>query len=157
MTDATYYGRGRDAGRQMRDTWAGIEEEFGEPIRDVILGMRADGWLWRTIAGALGITERQLNNWRRCLGLPLEPRVVKRDMELLHRPRDKKAQARGYKDLADALYDLCAKRWTRAEIAAHLGLSESTIYVNMPEGLREHRVQRNRREPDAPWGMRERL
>jgi hypothetical protein len=156
MSDVLRYGRGRDAGQHMRDTWAGIEEEFGEPIRDVILGMRADGWLWRTIAGALGITERQLNNWRRCLGLPLEPHNMKRDPELLNHLRDKKAQARGYKDLADALYDLRAKRWTYDEIAAHLGLSESTIYVNMPEGLREHPVQRNKRQPDAPWGLRER-
>jgi hypothetical protein len=152
MTDT-----GRRTGLIIAKRWAAIEEEYGEPIRDVILGMRADGYLWRTIAGALGITERQLINWRVCLGLPLDQLDHKVDKEMLHRPRDKKAQAKGYKDLPDALYDLRAKRWTRAEIAAHLGLSESTIYVNMPEGLREHPVQRNRREPDAPWGLRERL
>lgn len=146
----------RYSGVVIAKRWARIEAEYGEPIRDIILGMRADGYLWKTIAGALGITERSLNNWRQLLGIPLNPLDHKVDIEMLHRPRDKKAQARGYANLADALYDLRAKHWTYDEIAAHLGLSNSTIDVNMPEELRGYRARCERRNPDAPWGLRER-
>lgn len=127
----------RYSGVVIAKRWARIEAEYGEPIRDIILGMRADGWLWRTIAGALGITERNLITWRVCLGLPLEPHNMKRDLELLKpRKRDVAAQAKGYADLEDAIRELRSKQWTYEMIGAHLGLCKHTIYKAVPEELR---------------------
>ena len=131
MTDT-----GRRTGRTIAKRWAAIEAEYGEPIRDIILGMRADGYLWQTIAGALDITERNLIYWRELLGIPLEPHNMKRDKELMVLPRDKKAQAKGYANLEDAIRELRSQQWTYKMIGAHLGLCKHTICKAMPEELR---------------------
>jgi len=131
MTDYSY------SGVIIAKRWAAIEEEYGEPIRDIILGMRGDGYLWKTIAGALGTTERNLITWRGLLGLPLNVRDHKVDVELMGpRKRDVVAQAKGYKDLEDAIRELRAKQWTYEMIGAHLGLCKHTIYKAVPEELR---------------------
>jgi len=131
MTDYPY------SGVIIAKRWAAIEDEFGEPIRDIILGMRADGYLWKTIAGALGITERQLITWRGLLGIPLNVRDHKVDIELMGpRKRDVKAQAKGYRDLEDAIRELRSQQWTYEMIGAHLGLCKHTIYKAVPDELR---------------------
>lgn len=128
---------GKRTGERIAKRWAAIEEEFGEPVRDIILGMRADGHLWSTIAGALGTTERNLIYWRPLLGIPLEPRVMRRDLELLGpRKRDVAAQAKGFANLEDAIRELRAKQWTYEMIGAHLGLCKATIYLAVPAELR---------------------
>lgn len=48
-----------------------IEDEFREPIRRTIMGMRRMNYSWATIAGALAISMRQLCVWRKQLGLPI--------------------------------------------------------------------------------------
>lgn len=117
--------------------WTRIEAEYGEPIRNIILGMREQGYLWKTIAGALDITERQLITWRVLLDIPLNVRDHKVDMEL-HKPRkrDLAARAKGYADIEDAIRELRAKQWTYRQIGDYLGLHEQTICAAVPEELR---------------------
>lgn len=58
---------GRQTRRQRQ-----VEAEYGEPLADVIRGLRALGYSWPTVAGALGISNRQLLIWRKQLGFPID-------------------------------------------------------------------------------------
>lgn len=63
-----------------------IEAEFGEPLADVITGLRALGYSWATVAGALDITPRTLVTWRRQLGLPTDSRDRRADVDPVAEP-----------------------------------------------------------------------
>lgn len=67
--------------RRANPQWQRVEAEYGEPVRAVILGLRAIGYSWSTVAAALDISERTLVNWRRALGLPLDKRARQSDPE----------------------------------------------------------------------------
>jgi transposase-like protein len=49
-----------------------VVAEYDEPLADVISGYRHMGYDWPTIAGAIGMSERQLYAWRKRLGMPMD-------------------------------------------------------------------------------------
>lgn len=63
--------------RRMRQ----VEAEYGEPLPDVITGLRGLGYSWPTVAGALDMSTRHLIEWRRKLNLPVDRRDHRSDPE----------------------------------------------------------------------------
>lgn len=55
--------------------WGAIHAEYGEPVKDVIQGLRQQGATWRTVAGALDISQPTLLSWRHKLALPVDGKV----------------------------------------------------------------------------------
>lgn len=55
-----------------------IEADFGEPILDTINGLRADGYNWQTVAGAMGVTVLTLFRWRKEFGMEINQGKRKR-------------------------------------------------------------------------------
>ena len=60
-----------------------VRREFDEPLADTITGMRALGYSWATIAGALYISLPALWLWRKRLGLPIDRRAQQSDPDWL--------------------------------------------------------------------------
>ena len=130
--------RGVHVGVVTLKKWRALEEEYGEPIRDIIMGFRSDGLTWRTIAGILEVCEKTLISWRDRLGIPLEPtnRLIDEALRPTA-PSDRAAQALGYRDMADALRDMRVRqRLTMAECAARLGVCLATVNERTPDELR---------------------
>ena len=130
--------------------WKAIEEEFGEPIRDVIQGFRDDGNSWVTIAGALEITEWELLGWRRALGLPVNrsfccPRAGRNPTRC-----DKKARAHGYDCLEDAIRDMRVNQhMTVRQVGKVLDIHYATIVQRTPPGAQVTNV--------TPTGLKTRM
>lgn len=55
------------------------QAEFGEPLADVIIGLRDLGYSWATVAGAMDISCWTLYDWRKQLGLPTDRRDRRSD------------------------------------------------------------------------------
>lgn len=70
-------------GRNREKNIAIVEAEFGEPLKDIIIGLREQGNKWSTVAGAMDIQILTLLRWRRLLGLEVDP------MKRLYTSRDK--------------------------------------------------------------------
>lgn len=119
--------------------WRQIEDEFEEPIADVIIGLREQGNSWRTVAGCLNISLGTLVEWRKVLGMPLGKHDNVYDPSSLPEttPTDRKAQALGYHDATDAVLDMRLKqRLTIREAAEQLGVHYTTITAYTPPELR---------------------
>lgn len=121
--------------------WRRIEEEFGEPIADVIIGLREvdGGNSWRTVAGCLGCSISTLYLWRRDLGLPLDQaeNVYDDSSRSGFTPTDIKAQALGYDDAAAAIRDMrLSQSMTVNQIAAKLGCHVSSVVRHTPDGVK---------------------
>lgn len=127
-------------GRERRlQMWADIEEEFGEPVADVIAGLREQGNSWRTVAGALEISRSTLQLWRKELALPLDQHDNVRDPSSTpeYTPTDIKARALGYDDARDAVIEMRLSRGlTLRQVAAELGVHPATVLRYTPRRLR---------------------
>ena len=88
-----WHGDNNPARQQMFAHWQEIEQEYGEPICDVILGFRELGCSWHTIAGALSISEPALRRWRNELGI--EDDRVFRDVPQIYKT-ERAARKLGY-------------------------------------------------------------
>lgn len=125
----------------MNMRWQQIEAEYGEPVRDVITGFRADGCSWATIAGALGVHRTTLRKWRGALALPVEGERCALTLEY-PRPSHKKVQALGYASMADAIRHLrLVKRLTGVETARQLGVSDVTVTLYTPPELKGMQIR----------------
>ena len=62
--------RGRNSRKR---NWADIEARYGRPVRDVILYLRQQGHTWMGIATEFGIREETLIQWRKSLGIGVNP------------------------------------------------------------------------------------
>lgn len=121
--------------------WRAIEEEFGEPLKSVIQGLREQdkGNSWRTVAGCLGVSRCTLLEWRRALDLPLNKHGNVYDPSSVpeYTATDEKAQELGYEDAVDAVLDLRLKqRLTLSESAKALGVHPSTVAAYTPPAIR---------------------
>lgn len=124
--------RGVRVGQRTAATWQALEEEYSEPIRDIIVHFREDGNSWATIAGALGCCQRTLQSWRERLGIPLEPHVMMRDLEPVC-PSEQRARDLGYRNLTHAIRTLRSEGCALPMVAERLGLHPGTISEHMPE------------------------
>lgn len=104
--------------------WQAIEDEFDEPLADVIAGLREQGNTWRTVAGALGVSLSVLVEWRKALGLPLNQREQTYDPSSPAQPNksDINACALGYNDASSAIADMRLKGMTLKEIGEKLNI-----------------------------------
>jgi transposase len=141
---------------------AAVQDEFGEPVGELIRGLRAEGHSWGTVAGVLGVSASTLQEWRRALGLELNRHAHCRRAGKEHvTPGDRKARAAGYPSLRAAIrYLRLTKRLTLRQVAQRLGVHYATVswysrqeapglVVLTAEG-RARRVQNLR----AQWGHR---
>lgn len=159
---------------RQRDMQKAIEAEFGEPLADVIQGMREQGYAWHTIAGALGIDRDTLCHWRHELGLPVSVHQVKRNRADLDYAimANQKACELGYADVANAIRDMrLHHKMAEWEVAQKLGISHDQMrqlapadtrgLLNFsPAGLRQRREQmasmrvlsrKKRQDEGHPW------
>lgn len=122
----------------MRPRWQEIEDEFGEPLADVIRGLREQGNAWRTVAGALNISRTTLCEWRRALGLSLNKNAKVFDESSIQDTKaNQRARAIGYANITDALLDLRLRQnKTIFEIAELLGLHYCTVSALTPARVR---------------------
>jgi hypothetical protein len=112
-----------------------IEAEYGEPAREVIEGLRAQGCSWQTVAGALGMDCKTLTHLRKRLGMLVDPsdRQMDADREPMPLWADLQAQKHGYENIGTAVEAMrLGERLTVREIAAKLGVSVTTVQVNTP-------------------------
>lgn len=115
--------------------WERIEEEYGEPAREVVRVFHHDMRVpLRHVAAALYISEATLRRWCAEWGLPTRKRgYVKTDT-----PGKVQLRARlmGYDSVGQAIADMRAggKRWEDIQLV--LKCSSSTISRYMPEGAR---------------------
>lgn len=134
--------RGNVVYAQRRRLWAAIEQEYGEPVADVIMGMRGQGCSWRTVAGALGVCRDTIIHWRHALGLPVTASRMIREEEP-PRPSDQRAQALGYPSATAAIVDLRIKqRLSLNEVARRLQMHPSTISTHTPAYFKGWRYDR---------------
>jgi len=136
-----------------------VEEEFGEPLADIIAGLRAQGNTWRTVAGVLGVNAVTLYEWRKKLTLPVDKhRVI--HYRRICRPVEKAAKRLGYESLGEALRDLrLHRRMTHTQVAARLGVNIATITRNLPpelKGMRNISPEGRARWRQRASGMRRR-
>lgn len=110
-----------------------IEEEYGEPLRDIITGFREQGCSWDTIEGALEISHSALWQWRKDLGLLHDKRIN-------YENRDSKSNAvarrMGYRDFKTMYREMRQQGMTLKQISRKTGLAESTISGNAPEEMK---------------------
>lgn len=129
-------------GHQRRlERWREIEEEFGEPLADVIQGLRKQdgGNSWRTVAGVLECSLSTLLEWRQALNLPTDQHANVYDPSSTPdlTPTDRKAQALGYDDAVDAVLDLrLRQRLTLREAGDILGVHPVTVGRLTPKEAR---------------------
>lgn len=129
MRSAKWQGK-RNPGHSRRlALWRQLEAEFGEPLPDIIIGLREQGNSWRTVAGALGVSQDTLIEWRKALGLPIDPssQVYDPSSFAAPTPTDARAKALGYSDAACAIADMRLKGMTLKEIGVRLGVHP--VYV----------------------------
>ncbi len=154
----------------MHRRWAELEEEYGMPIRELILSFRADGLQWKTIAGIFEIDKDTITRWRKRLGLPITPlerRWYPGECEK-RQHADRLARAAGWPSMQEAVRDLRMSGWAQWQIAKRFGISRNTVkqhtppeLVGMvhnitPEGMATFRElgKRNgslRASPNHPW------
>jgi len=60
-----------------------VAREFDEPLVATITGLRAIGYSWATVAGALDVSLVTLLNWRKRLGLPIDRHAQQSDPDWL--------------------------------------------------------------------------
>lgn len=143
MSGKKWQGNNNPGHQRRMAMWRAIEEEFGEPIRDVISGMRLLGYSWRTIAGALGVCRVTIIEWRHALGLPVGDNKVIRDV-LPPRPSDLQAQRLGYPDAPAAIADLRIVHGLGIhEVGRRLGLHPTTVSTLSPPHIRGVRYGRH--------------
>jgi len=126
------------------ELWQSIEEEFGEPVAEVIQGLREvdGGNSWRTVAGCLGVSLSTLVEWRHALGLEVNASKQKYDPSSWHNGvpvnhLDNKAQAMGYDNAVDAVLDLrMVQGLTIKQAAGKLGVHYDTITNHTPPEMR---------------------
>lgn len=115
-----------------------IEAEYGEPVRDVIQGLRAQGCSWPTVAGALGMDPKTLTALRRRLGMTVDgTRQQDADREPMPLWADLQAQQHGYENISTAIEAMrLGEHLTVQEIAARLGVSVTTVQVHTPDAAK---------------------
>jgi len=109
-----------------------IEAEFDEPLREVIVGMREQGCSWSTIAGALGVSRRQVYVWRHDLGIKDDRRLC--DSPMISKI-ERAARRLGYKNAGLAITDLRFGGLTLAQTAEALGVVPRTVTRHYPPGF----------------------
>jgi len=130
MSDWT--GDDNPARQQMFAHWREVEQEYGEPIREVLLGFRQLECSWRTIAGALGISEPALRRWRDALRI--EDDRVFRDVPQVYKA-ERAARRLGYRSASDAVVSLRTTGHTIEATATKLGISKSAVKYHYPSGF----------------------
>jgi len=111
-----------------------IEAEFDEPLREILIGMREQGCTWGTIAGALGVSRRQVYLWRKELGIEDGRRLY--DAGSLKPAKVEMAARRlGYQSAEEAIIDLRFGGRTLAETAEILGVGPRTVTRHYPAGF----------------------
>lgn len=116
-----------------------IEDEFGEPLADVIRGMREQGNSWRTVAGALGVCPYTLQMWRHNLDLTLDQHdnVFDPSSRPECTPTDRKARTMGYENATDAVISMrLTEGLTVQQAAEKLGVHRATVLRYTPRRLR---------------------
>lgn len=134
-----WQGANNPAHQRRLARWVAIEAEFGEPLRDVIVGLREQGNSWRTVAGTLDVSLAALQEWRKALGLPLDTHDKLRDPSShRHMPKsERRARELGYPSLHEALLDMRVRqRLTIFQIADRLGVHYGTVSAHMPRKIR---------------------
>jgi len=125
--------------KRRMERWRQIEDEFGEPVADVITGLREQGNSWRTVAGCLEVSKSVLQEWRRTLGLEFDKNHKIFDESSLPElsPLDEKAVALGYKNKVDAIIDLRLRQGkTIKEAGEILGCHYQTVALYSPPEIR---------------------
>ena len=108
--------------------WQELEEEYGYPIRDVLLWFRQRPLRYQDMAKIFKVNVKTLRKWRVALGIlpPTHDNIVYYPPE--NTPTDRKAQSLGYKDGQDAAVDLRFRQGkTRAQAADIIGVHPVTI------------------------------
>jgi len=163
-----WQGQNNPGALRRQALWRAIEEEFDEPLTDVILGLREQGNSWRTVAGALGTSYSVLQEWRHVLGLPINrlDKIYDPSSCPAVRASDVKAQAFGYPDAPTAIADLRANHGlTLKQIGERLGIHYAYISKLSPASVKGihntstqgHAVHCRQLEhvarggPDHPW------
>jgi len=124
--------------------WREIEAEFGEPIRDVIIGLREvdGGNSWRTVAGCLDICRTTLLEWRKALDIGVDTSDKRYDPSSYPDGKpiqhlDHRAKKLGYEDAKDAVLDLRLEQGLTIKEAANvLDCHYNTITKHTPPSLR---------------------
>jgi len=148
-------GERRENGEERMERREEIEAEFGEPLRDVIVGMREQECTWGTIGGALGVSRSQVYLWRKELGIEDSRRLYNAGS---FGPSKVEMAARrlGYRSAEVAIIDLRFGGRTLAETAEMLGVDPKTVTRHYPPGfaglvfVKTERYVESRRE----WGLR---
>jgi lambda repressor-like predicted transcriptional regulator len=115
--------------RRIRD----IEEEYGESLRDILIGFREQRCSWKTIAGALEVSQSTLLLWRRGIGLTSDGIRHYEDRES---KVDVLAQKMGYSNLEDLCRNMRGAGRTLAQISKKTGLAKSTISTYTPDAMK---------------------
>jgi len=128
--------------------WRAIEAEFGEPLANVIQGLREQdgGNSWRTVAGCLGVSLSTLQEWRKALDLPLNlhDQVYDPSSTPELTPTDRKAQALGYENATDAVLDMRLREGlTTRQAGKKLGVHWETISRYTPPEMRSEIYNRS--------------
>lgn len=115
-----------------------VEAEFGEPIRDVIVGLRETCITWRNVAGAMDIGFQTLREWRIRLGIAIDGARVcdeTSSKDVADRRIGMAARDLGYVGVQDAIADMrMVRRMTLRECAKALGVSPPTVAQYAPSG-----------------------
>jgi len=141
--------------------WREIEEEYGEPIKDVILAYREDGNPWHVIAGALGVSDTTLCHWRKHLDIPLTDHQhgLRFPVERGRRHVDKHAREAGYQDVEEAIYELrVGQGLTWEQVGARLGLNARWLQHLAPAEIKgEYHLSKEGHEYKRQWSETMRL
>ncbi len=114
---------------------AAIEEEFGEPIAELIYGMHwEDKTPLRHVAGALGVSEGTLRLWCEQLGIPTR----KRGYEKMPTPGhvQNRARALGYESVEQAIAVMRQDGMRWEDIKRELGCADATMCAYYSEKAR---------------------
>lgn len=122
--------------KRIRD----IEDEFGEPFRDIIIGFRQQKCSWDVIAGSIEMPVSTLRRWARENGL-LDG--VWNTPKTRVRPLDERARTLGYKGAADMHVELRLSGKTRIEVAAELECCDRSLYLRYTPDMIKGMI--------APW------
>jgi hypothetical protein len=134
--------RGYNKTLEMRRRIQAIEDEFQEPLDQIIIVMRQQGCNWRTIAGVLEVSYTNLLKWRKKFDFAQPQRSYKRYEE----PRGAKspiediAKKHGYRSFVALYRDMrLSKKMTVEQVARTIGVSEATIRKWTPKELKDIR------------------
>jgi DNA-binding transcriptional regulator YiaG len=134
-------GNNNPGHRRRLVLWESIESEFGEPIANVIQGLREQdgGNSWRTVAGALRVNTSTLQEWRKALGMAMNQGEKMFDPSSTPEttPTDQKAIALGYENAQDAVLEMrINKEMTIKQVAQELGIYYQTVVHYTPLTVR---------------------